>query len=152
MFATSPMDGRAQPPPYSGWEAGGGLWAHKESSASWGTSPCPALLALLSGLLSPERPLPVSTCQPRPGSYVFSPKCQMVPVPPSSAGGPLIGCSSLRMPSPPMDALAWGLAKGTVGSLMFPLLPLLHLHTTASLGGIAHFLCHGARWGYAGGE
>lgn len=106
--------------PTQGGRLVGGLWAHKESSASWGRSPCPALLALLSGLLSPERPLPVSTCQPRPGSYVLSPKCQMVPVPPSSAGGPLIGCSSLRMPSPPMDALAWGLAKGTVGRSHVP--------------------------------
>ena len=114
MFATSPMDGRAQPPPHLGWEAGRELWAHKESSVSWGRSPCPALLALLSGSLSPGRPLPVSMCQPRPGSCVLSPKCPMVPVPPSSVGGPLTGWSPFWMPPPPMDALAWGLAKGTV--------------------------------------
>ena len=106
--------------PTQGGRLAGGYEPIRSPVPAWGRSPCPALLACLSGSLSPGRPLPASTCQPRPGSYVLSLKCLMAPGPPSSAEGPLIGCSSLRMPSCPVDALARGLAKGTVGRSHVP--------------------------------
>lgn len=142
------MDGRAQPPPHSGWEAGGGLWAHKESSASWGevtlSSPSGTPVWLtVSREATACLHVPAKTWVLRPLTQVSNGPCasQLCRGPPHWMLFPPDAVPSSGCSGP-------GAGQGDCGQVSCS---LLHLHTTASLGGIAHFLCHGARWGHAGG-